>query len=457
MKRIFALIMLMSMLLTACTTTILPQEVPELLVPVEAKPEIAAVVREDVVNVSVQNCKIVQQAEPVMFEVDGVVGQVFVFPGQTVEKGDIVATLQVESMQEQLDELRLQLGYASSSAHLVEQKLELGVKINELKLEELLKANLAASEESAKALEEMETQKELLLQQIDSGEAQLKALEEQLSSETETLEGEGENPSAPTLQEQIETLKQELVALKAAEEALTAEMEAAVQAEAAARAERMVQEQLTRTYLTEAKYQLAHTQQDNAINMESLSINIRLLEEKIEKSTLYAPASGVITWISAAAYDNGWFSSEDPVMVISDPEKMTIHADWIEPAKLKNCERIYAWFGQQEYALEADEASLETDVSKLLSGATMSSTFHFAEDVEMPEKLTGLLFVQTGSRKNVVSIPSNALFREQSDYYAYKMVDNRRERVDVEIGLISSTRCEILSGLEEGDVVYVTE
>ena len=53
---------------------------------------------------------------------------------------------------------------------------------NEIKLEELLKANLAAAEESAKALEEMETQKELLLQQIDSGEAQLKALEEQLSS-----------------------------------------------------------------------------------------------------------------------------------------------------------------------------------------------------------------------------------------------------------------------------------
>jgi len=469
-KRIIALVMLAMLLLSACGNTILPQEVPELLVPVEARPEITPVLREDVVNLSIQNCTVVQHSEAVKFETDGVVSETYVFPGQTVQKGDLIAVLQVESMQEQLESLQTRLAYASSSASMTYRKLELAIKIQELQLEDILKTSVEELEESNKGIAALEAEQKLLDQQITVKRTELEMLQNPTPAEpdsdisddsaltSDSLENdESEGDGADDSAEKIAVLEKEILALEESAKALRAEHEAAVQAQKELISANALEEKMARTYLTEAKYNLAHAQQDNSINMESLIIQINNLQDRIQKATLYAPASGVITWISAGMYAGGWFTSEDPVLYISDPDKVMVHTEWIEPSSLARCEKVYAWIGDQEYVLKPDEAALETDVSKLLSGETMSTVFRFEDLEAAPSQLSGVLFLQYGHRDNVISVPRNAVFRDQTEYYVYKMVDNRRERVEVEVGLVSAMRCEIISGLEEGDIIYVTE
>jgi multidrug efflux pump subunit AcrA (membrane-fusion protein) len=61
------------------------------------------------------------------------------------------------------------------------------------------------------------------------------------------------------------------------------------------------------------------------------------------------------------------------------------------------------------------------------------------------------------SRENVLTIPANALFQAYGVSYVKKIVDGEQQRVDVTVGLITDSKVEILSGLQEGDVVYAKE
>ena len=58
-------------------------------------------------------------------------------------------------------------------------------------------------------------------------------------------------------------------------------------------------------------------------------------------------------------------------------------------------------------------------------------------------------------KENVLTIPANALYRDEKGRYVYKIVDKQRVRCNVTIGITNEIKVEILEGLQEGDVVYV--
>jgi HlyD family secretion protein len=61
--------------------------------------------------------------------------------------------------------------------------------------------------------------------------------------------------------------------------------------------------------------------------------------------------------------------------------------------------------------------------------------------------------VTEGSRNNVLSLPREALHTEGMNDFVYRIVDNRLVRTPVIVGLSNLTRFEIVSGLNEGDLI----
>ena len=53
--------------------------------------------------------------------------------------------------------------------------------------------------------------------------------------------------------------------------------------------------------------------------------------------------------------------------------------------------------------------------------------------------------------------PANALFADGLTRYVYVMNDGVRQRRNVEIGVITDWEVQIISGLQEGEWVYVEE
>jgi HlyD family secretion protein len=59
------------------------------------------------------------------------------------------------------------------------------------------------------------------------------------------------------------------------------------------------------------------------------------------------------------------------------------------------------------------------------------------------------------SKPDVLKIPASSLFRDETQWAVYKVIDGEAVRTSIEIGQRSGLEAEVLSGLQAGDQIVV--
>ena len=65
-----------------------------------------------------------------------------------------------------------------------------------------------------------------------------------------------------------------------------------------------------------------------------------------------------------------------------------------------------------------------------------------------------VLFAVFDRQEDVLLVPSSALHKDVGVSFVYKIVDGAQVRHAVQVGVANEAEVQILSGLEEGDLVY---
>lgn len=101
-----------------------------------------------------------------------------------------------------------------------------------------------------------------------------------------------------------------------------------------------------------------------------------------------------------------------------------------------------------------------TSISK--SATTTSNVVYYPVyvDVDSPEGLlyptmTARVTITAGQSQNSLVVPLSAIKEEKEQKYVQVMVNGKQERAMVKIGLSDDEQVEILSGLQEGDMVVL--
>ena len=83
------------------------------------------------------------------------------------------------------------------------------------------------------------------------------------------------------------------------------------------------------------------------------------------------------------------------------------------------------------------------------------SAFDVTDVGETPVEsgMVAVLFVISDRVEDTLTVPSSAVHFDYS-YYVYKVVDGVQVRQNVQVGVANDAEVQILSGLQEGDVVY---
>ncbi|MBO4298605.1 MAG: biotin/lipoyl-binding protein [Clostridia bacterium] len=129
--------LVLALLLGGCAQETAVQEAPALLEPVGVKVDTAVVERSDLYTVSAYEGSLVAAAEELYFEIDGRIGNVYVWPGKWVEAGDVLFELDQTDLEERITSLNRQIDYIEANGVYDDAAAEIDIELLQIKLEKL--------------------------------------------------------------------------------------------------------------------------------------------------------------------------------------------------------------------------------------------------------------------------------------------------------------------------------
>jgi len=121
----------------------------------------------------------------------------------------------------------------------------------------------------------------------------------------------------------------------------------------------------------------------------------------------------------------------------------------VPAAALSGADEVYATVAGQRVEVVPHTENGEFEVRSGMSAFDISD----AGGAEVYSGMSAVLFVITDRVEDALIVPSSAV-RYDYGYYVYKIVDGVQVRQSVQRGVYNDAEVQILSGLEEGDVVY---
>ena len=178
-----------------------------------------------------------------------------------------------------------------------------------------------------------------------------------------------------------------------------------------------------------------------------------VLEPQLEGRSIVAPTDGTVTYVGCSVGQT--IGAYDIVCVVTDDTVPMIQSDFVSAGEIADAVEIYALVNGNRYQLTAQSVDENDYAVAMLRGSKYLSMFtpDSADDLVIGD--SAVVCVVNMYMENVLKVPINSVFEEDDQYYVYILEGESRVRRDVSIGAMSAGEVEIVSGLEEGEVVYV--
>ena len=243
-----------------------------------------------------------------------------------------------------------------------------------------------------------------------------------------------------------------------------AEAELAILEEEGATAEECA---VQKARIAKLKAALEQAQELRSLERKPLQKQVEELKAQLDAQEIKAPFAGTVVYVTGTKFGKS-IGEDTPVIVLADDNDLRILCEQeLDANLLSHAYRIYARVGDQEYdltwqppeetgdktTLVITESEEDTPVAQKVVNGT---TFALTEEMSQLEAGTYVsVLMVLAYRENVLKLPKNALYKDAVGYYVYRIEDGQRFRQDVKVGISTSLDTEIVSGLQEGDVVYV--
>jgi HlyD family secretion protein len=225
---------------------------------------------------------------------------------------------------------------------------------------------------------------------------------------------------------------------------------------------RAAQSQVTSAWANLERLNNGNSAQDIIVaqtSVEQAQVSYDIAAVQLGKAYLKAPFDGIVAAVLAEEYT--YVSSATPILVLIDPSSyhIDVEVDEIDIARIK--------VGQQARILldALPDVELSGEVTAIaLSPTTAQGVVTYRVQVQVTDfedaaVLTGMtanVNIVTDQSTDVLIVPRRAVRIEDGQAYIERvLVNNQLERVPVEIGLGDPFYIEIVSGLSEGDQVFV--
>jgi multidrug efflux pump subunit AcrA (membrane-fusion protein) len=191
--------------------------------------------------------------------------------------------------------------------------------------------------------------------------------------------------------------------------------------------------------------------------LEQAQVSLQQAEWRLEQATLKAPINGIVTTLFVESGEMA--NSGQAVIILSDLANLDVdvNLDETDVARIEMGMMVVVTvdaFPGVEVSGEVIEIAPTADVQ---SGVVLYPVTVRLDPIDLPLRsgMTVNVMFTLEERKDTLVVPFRAVETEGGQAYLTRVTASGSERVAVTLGLITDTQIEILSGIEEGDVVTV--
>lgn len=215
---------------------------------------------------------------------------------------------------------------------------------------------------------------------------------------------------------------------------------------------------------TQAQLNLEFAQQEPVVTQLELSLaqaqlNLETAQQSLERATLLAPVDGTVLAVAAQA---GESVGTSPLVTLADLSQslVEIFVDETDLDKMAVGYEVNVVFDAVPdevftgYVIQVDPVLVMVDGVPAVRGVAALDAESAARPQILPAGLNAAVEIVGGRAEDALLVPVEAL-RElgPGEYAVFVMVDGEPTLRVVEVGLMDFTYAEIISGLEQGDVV----
>ncbi len=197
----------------------------------------------------------------------------------------------------------------------------------------------------------------------------------------------------------------------------------------------------------EALYALDHAYQLELLEeLKALRKN-NLLSSKIK---------GEVVALALDSYGDYRAEAEQAIIAVGDTESKILKTEFINKTDITKAADFYALIDGKRYEVEYQPMDSDEYAKHTAAGEKVYSTFVLQGDcseVEMGDFAVITVFSQ--KKEQVLSVPKNALHKDEMGTYVYLVKDGKTTATPVEVGISDGIYTEIFSGIVEGDQVLV--
>jgi len=181
---------------------------------------------------------------------------------------------------------------------------------------------------------------------------------------------------------------------------------------------------------------------------------IREMEEKLKRADIIAQRQGVLTWVN-----------DNIGSTVSEGESLARIADLQSYKVLATCSDLYAErlrVGMQVVVRLTDEEQILGSITNIRP-TIENNVITF--DVQLDNSAHPMLrpnqrvevFVVTASKSNIVRVKNGPAFKDRARQHVFILEGEIAERREVQVGMTSFDHVEILSGIEVGEQVIISD
>lgn len=200
------------------------------------------------------------------------------------------------------------------------------------------------------------------------------------------------------------------------------------------------------------KLRLKHQKESQALEIRQIDRQLQEAQVQTKNSKLISPVNGeVITTAGGSGY---MVQGGATAVNIADMDKPRVRTSYIGSSILGKASSYRAVVNGKEYKVKVEEQEI-TPFQAEMNEYPDNTWFDFVGDVNLQVGDSATIELYNDTAEDALVVPGNAVLQAKKEHYVYRMEGNSKIKTVVTVGTVTDAYTQILTGLEEGDVVYV--